>query len=132
VTVIVCVVPAIVGVGSPVVCVAELKFVDVMVEVEYLKSYCVAVPVFVLSPGAVQVKEQELFVQELTDKFEIAEGAIMSGQLSPVISLHVPHTPEEQVCVPGQDWDVVQDCVAPLVHGVEVDSFPCLSTDVTK
>ena len=34
-----CGVPATFGIGSPVACVAEAKFPDVMVEVEYRRSY---------------------------------------------------------------------------------------------
>ena len=50
-----------------------------MLLVEYLISYDVAVPVFASSPEDVQDNEQELDVQEDTDKLVIADGAVVSG-----------------------------------------------------
>src|SRR5512147_2320775 len=74
-----CVVPAAVGAGSPVTVVADAKFAAVIGEVERLRSYVVAVPVVPSSPGAVQDNVAEPVVVDVTARFAIAAGGVVSG-----------------------------------------------------
>ena len=71
--------PATEGVGSPVTAVAEEKFPLVMSEVEYLKSYVVAVPELLSSPGAVQETKNDEVVGLDKAKLLMAAGAVISG-----------------------------------------------------
>jgi hypothetical protein len=67
------------GAGSPVTCVAEAQVRAVIVEVEYLISYVVAVPVLLSSPGAVQERFMVVAVGLEVARLETAAGAVVSG-----------------------------------------------------
>ena len=73
--------PAADGVGSPVTCVAELKLSEVIAEVEYRKSYDVAVPLEPSSPGAVHDTVMALFDGLERARPETAAGAVVSGDV---------------------------------------------------
>lgn len=74
-------VPATEGAGTPEATVADVKFSDVIGDVEYLKSYDEAVPVFPLSPGAVQLTVTEFSVAPNAAKSETATGGVVSDPL---------------------------------------------------
>ena len=74
-------VPATCGDGSPETCVAEDQLPLVILPVEYLMSYEVAVPEELSSPGAVQDKSADDAVAFEADKSETAAGAVVSAEL---------------------------------------------------
>ena len=71
--------PLIKGVGSLETWVAEVQLEEVIEAVEYLISYCAAVPADPSSPGDVQLRVIEFWAKLEAERLVIWEGAVMSG-----------------------------------------------------